>query len=81
MCTVCHRLMYKEAVAKVQVAKYKKTSNLIKCLLHNFILKGWICKKCDTSLLKGRMPIQAKANGLELDSVPDELSDLNALEL
>ena len=27
------------------------------------------------------MPIQAKANGLELDSIPAELSDVNALQL
>ena len=31
--------------------------------------------------MKGKMPIQAKANGLSLDKVPQELSDLNSLEL
>ena len=27
VCTLCHRLMYKEGVVKVQVAKYKKASS------------------------------------------------------
>ena len=31
--------------------------------------------------MKGKMPIQAKANGLSLDKVPQELYDLNSLEL
>ena len=31
--------------------------------------------------MKGKMPIQTKANGLSLDKVPQELSDLNSLEL
>ena len=31
--------------------------------------------------MKGKMPIQAKVNGLFLDKVPQESSDLNSLEL
>ena len=31
--------------------------------------------------MNGKMPTQAKANGLKLDPVPTELSDLNSLEL
>ena len=30
---------------------------------------------------RGNMPVQAKANNLQLDEIPDELSTLNALEL
>ena len=36
----------------------------------------WICKTCDRSLSRGYMPVQAKANGLQLCEVPPELSDL-----
>ena len=36
---------------------------------------------CDRALKRGVMPVQAKANGLQLCKVPPELSDLNALEL
>ena len=41
----------------------------------------WVCKTCDRALKRRVMPLQAKANGLQLCNVPPELSDLNALEL
>jgi hypothetical protein len=28
--------------------------------------KVWICKNCDRALVRGSMPLQAKANGLQL---------------
>ena len=43
--------------------------------------KEWICKTCDRALARGSMPLQAKANGLQLPEIPPELSGLNALEL
>ena len=80
--------MYKEGVVNVRVAKYKKASSdlLQKVFDSEFHFrssnnKGWVCKTCDTALLNGKMPTQAKANGLKLDPVPTELSDLNSLEL
>ena len=42
--------------------------------------KEWICKTCDRALARGSMPLQAKANGLQLPE-PPELSGLNALKL
>ena len=41
----------------------------------------WVCKTCDRALKSGVMPLQAKANGLQLSDIPSELSGLNALEL
>ena len=43
--------------------------------------KLWVCKTCDRALTRGNMPLQAKANGLRLSSIPRELSSLNLLEL
>ena len=43
--------------------------------------KEWVCRTCDRTLKRGNMPLQAKANGLQLCPVPPELSGLNALEL
>ena len=40
-----------------------------------------ICRTCDNMLHKGKMPVQAKANALQLDPIPNELEDLNTLEL
>ena len=42
--------------------------------------KLWICHTCLNSMKKGRIPIQAKANGLKLETIHEELSDLNDLE-
>ena len=79
VCTVCHRLMYREGVVKVKVSRYKKSSSEFH--IKSFNKQGWICKTCDLALMRGKMPIQAKANGLSLDKVPQALSDLNSLEL
>ena len=43
--------------------------------------REWVCKTCDRALKRGVMPLQAKANGLQLPEMPPELADLNALEL
>ena len=43
--------------------------------------KQWVCRTCDRTLKRGNMPLQAKANGLQLCQMPPELSSLNALEL
>ena len=42
--------------------------------------KQWICMSCNSSLSKGVVPVQSKANGMDLDAQPPELSCLNALE-
>ena len=43
--------------------------------------KQWICKTCDCALRRGKLPAQAKANNLMLENVPEQLSDLNSLEV
>ena len=43
--------------------------------------KHWICKTCDGALSRVRMPVQAKATGLRLSTVPSELSCLKHLEM
>ena len=48
--------------------------------MHPPLGKQWVCKTCDGALCRGNLPVQAKANGMELDSEPTELSCLNALE-
>ena len=44
--------------------------------------KMWpLCAACDNALSCGNLPTQAKANNLQLDSIPVELFSLNAFEL
>ena len=41
----------------------------------------WICHSCDRTLKRGTLPVQAKANGFQLDPIPPELDRLNELEI
>ena len=41
----------------------------------------YICHTCHGALKLGRIPAQSKANRMTLDEIPDELKDLNTLEL
>ena len=88
VCTCCHRMMYRKSVVPGNLAKYSKCSNdLLQNVFsadHHYISNDgneWVCKTCDRALKRRVMPLQAKANGLQLCNVPPELSDLNALEL
>ena len=41
----------------------------------------YICHNCNRTLKSGRVPAQKKANGMDLEEVPDELKDLNNMEV
>ena len=88
VCTCCHRLMYRKSVIPCNVAKYSNCSNeLLNCVLSaelRYVCDAdneWVCKTCDIALKRGMMPLQAKANGLQLSAIQPKLSGLNPLEL
>ena len=88
VCTCCHHMMYKQMVLSFNKSKYTKASNqLLEQVFSNQYLytsthgQIWLCKTCDTALSRGSMPVQAKANNLQLDEIPVQLSTLNALQL
>ena len=67
-CTGYHRMMYKQE----QAGKYSKASpELMQKIAKNLYVSAdgreWICNTCDSSLGRGVLPVQAKANGMELD--------------
>ena len=87
VCTVCHRLMYKESVYLCNKDKNVKASaEVLACVFNtkfeynSFDHKMWVCTNCDKALLRGNIPLQSKANGFSLPEVPPELSSLNMLE-
>ena len=41
----------------------------------------WICHSCDRTLKRGRLLVQAKGNGFQLDPIPPEFDGLNELEI
>ena len=88
VCVCCNRMMYKQTVVPYNKAKYVKASNelleQVFCVENSYISsdgKQWVCKTCDGALSRGNMPVQTKANGLRLCTIPADLSNLNALEL
>ena len=81
-------MMYKKSVVQLNKSKYTKTGSVVLQQVFSADLrhistdgKEWVCKTCDRALTRGSMPLQAKANGLQLCDIPPELSGLNALEL
>ena len=88
VCTCCHRMMYRKSVVPCNRGKYTKASSDVLEKVFSFELryispddKEWVYKTCDRTLVRGSMPVQAKANGLKLCEIPSELSRLNVLEL
>ena len=87
VCTCCHRLMYRNSVVQCNPAKYAKCGDDLLNSVFSADLRyvcdtgnEFVCKTCDRALKRGVMPLQAKANGLQLSDIPPELADLNALE-
>ena len=72
VCTSCHRMMYKHSVVTFRPPKYTKASlallELMSQLAHVTNSKQWICMSCDRSLCRGVLPVQPKANGVELEA-------------
>ena len=88
ICTSCHRLLWKKGVQKFDVNKYNRVQPEIRnIVLHNNYrissIDGliYICHNCHRTLKSNKVPAQSKANDMDLEEIPDELSDLNNLEL
>ena len=88
ICTSCHRLLWRKGVNEFKIHKYDK----IRVEVRNAVLADkhhisstdgstYICLNCDRTLKSGRVPAQSKANCMDLEEIPDELKDLNNLEL
>ena len=72
----CNHLMYRKKTAiEFKVPKYSKVPE-------EFTVPGsGIKQTCDHALKWGKLPAQAKANNLDLEDIPPEVSDLNSLEV
>ena len=76
--------MYRKTVIEFKVTKYSKAPDDFTVIVPDAGTKQWICKTCDicdNALKQRKFPAQAKANNLDLEDIPSELSDLNSLEV
>ena len=87
ICTSCHRLLWRKGVQKFSIDKYNKIKPEItqlvldeKYRISSIDGSMYICHTCHGALKLGRIPSQSKANRMT-DEIPDELKDLNTLEL
>ena len=66
VCTCCHRMMFLCNKYKYAKASPDLLKNVFSADLSHMTSDGkeWICKTCDRALMRGSMPLQAKANGL-----------------
>ena len=88
ICTSCHRLLWEKGVQKFTIENYSnintKIRNLVlheKYRISSFNGSIYICHNCHRTLKSGRVPAQSKANCMDLEEVPDELKDLNNMEV
>ena len=88
ICTSCHRLLWRKGVQKFSIDKYNKVRPEIiqlvlddKYRLSSIDGSTYICHCYHRTLKLGRIPAQSKANRMELEEIPDQLKDLNNLEL
>ena len=88
ICTCCYRLLWQKSVQKFTIENYchisTKTRNLVlheKYRISSINGSIYICHNCHKTLKSGKVPAQSKANGMDLEEVPDELKDLNKMEV
>ena len=86
VCTSCHRLLFKKSMKVFDRNKYRSDGICGGALSDTYRYKDkdtneeYICVTCDKDLKKGKMPVQAVANSLELPEIPPELKGLTRLE-
>ena len=88
ICISCHRLLWQKGVHKFNLDKYANVDTALKhfVLAEKFRIKSidgstYICITCHNALKKNRATAQCKVSGMELWGIPDEVKDLNSLEL
>ena len=86
VCTSCHHLLFKKSTKVFDRNKYRSDGVCGRVLSDTYRYKDmetneeYIFVTCDKDLKKGKMPVQAVANGLDLPEIPPELQGLTRLE-
>ena len=74
VCNVCWKFEYRTNVLIMNTEKYEhQIFSMCKTDLNHNKDQVYICKSCDRSLKKGKMPAQAQNNGLKLNVIPKEI--------
>ena len=79
ICTVCHRLLYRNSVVTLCSLMAYELRHIITDKL-SFDNEKYICKTCHNKLKKNKIPCQAVFNKLQVFDDSEELKALNKLE-
>ena len=81
ICSVCNQLLYRVSVILLKKrGKYIHVPPTVFTGIRSFDKNEYICKTCNSKLLKGKIPCQAVYNNMIVDTVPTELESLEKLE-
>ena len=81
---ICWKFEYRTNVICLDPEKYSEHNDLFsKCRTEQTSddKTQYVCKSCDCSLKKGKMPSQTQNNGMQLNNMYDAINDLSSLEL
>jgi hypothetical protein len=71
-------MLYRRSV--VQLTKCKYDIQYVFTDVQSFDEKEYICKTCQSKIIKGNVPCQAVSNNMYVDDIPPELALLEKLE-
>ena len=84
ICVICNRCLYRQSVKPFVESKYYVAieifNNVLDYRVQSFDNIEYICKTCDSKLIKGKLPCQAVINNLEIYDLPDRFLDIRRLE-
>ena len=90
-CICCHRLLFKSSVTPFEQDDENEVWTSINDNdLHHCVTiaeefkcedRFWLCYNCNNNLKDGKMPNMCHSNALDIQTLPEELSDLTQLEL
>ena len=80
ICVCCNRCLYLHSVKKFIANKYKFPIEIHCNIVQSFDGFYYICKTCDTKLLKKKIPCQSVSNKLEVFQLPSDLKNVGRLE-
>ena len=80
ICVVCNRSLYHRSVIIFSNERYPSLNSHHLTFVKSFDNKFYVCKTCDSKMIKGKIPCQIVSNKLEIYDLPPSLQNVRRLE-
>ena len=80
VCVVCNRNLYQTSVLLFREDKYEVSGHIFQSRVFSINNKEYICKTCDSKLLRNKIPSQAVCNDLKVVKMPERFFNIRKLE-